>query len=69
MHISHTIQTAYGPGSIGAQPMVPIRVTRNELHLLVRAIERAAAEAETEGRLTVSDRLAWRAAGLKEAAR
>ena len=69
MHLPATLRTSFGPRSLQRPPMVRVSLTPTELHTLVRAIERAAISAESDGRQSAADTLEWRAAALREVAR
>jgi hypothetical protein len=69
MEIPSTFRLSSGPASIGTRPMHCVSLTLRELHLLWRALNAEAAEAEREGRWQTADTLAWRAAAIREAGR
>lgn len=68
MRISSTFPTMFGPRAIPRRPMIRVSLTPAEVHTLIRAIEREAAEAERDGHVSAADLLYWRAAALREAA-
>jgi hypothetical protein len=51
------------------RPMVTVALTIDEIHRLVRDLERDARAAEADGRFDVAESLDWRAAALRESAR
>jgi hypothetical protein len=70
VHIPHTIRTMAGAVSLPiARPTVRVSLSIDEIHRLVRDLERDARAAEQDGRFDVADSLDWRAAALREAAR
>jgi len=68
-----TLRTVYGlstgPALIGCRRLVRVSLTSNELHQLALAVRRDAEMAEREGNHAVAERLHWRVADLREAAR
>ena len=62
-----TIRTSLGPRLLTPSPS--LRLTRRELDSLIRGIDRDAVEAQEAGRFEEADRLAVRAAILRDAAR
>ena len=68
-HLPHTLRTSYGPRFLPLSPMVRVTLTPAELHHVVRGVERERAECEASGQHDAAERLAWRAAALREAGR
>ena len=62
MHIPSIIKTSFGPRALPRCPMVRVSLTRAELHVLIRAIERDTTSAEEEARLSAANSLSWRVA-------
>lgn len=61
-----TIRTSFGPRLLPPAPMVRVSLTQRELHSLVRALNRDAHDAQQAGRFAEADRLATRAAALRD---
>jgi hypothetical protein len=69
MHIASTIRTNFGRAFVPIRATVRVTLTRNELFVAIRQIEREADGARIAGNDEVASRLDWRAADLREAAR
>jgi hypothetical protein len=65
MRVPAMIRTSHGWSTLPRAALIPISITADELHMLVRQLEREAEEAQREGRFSAADRLAARAAGLR----
>ena len=67
MHIAAIIKNSQGPRLLPRSPMIRVTATPSEKHALIRVIERDAAEAERELRLSAADHLTKRTLALREA--
>lgn len=65
MYVAPIIRTSLGPRLIAPTPLVRVSLTRDELHTLIRAVERHADQAERDGCVAAAGRLARRAAVLR----
>lgn len=68
-HVPRTLRTSLGPRFLPLSPMVRVSLTRDELHHVVRGVERQRDECAAAGQHDAAERLAWRAAALREAGR
>ena len=64
-----SLRLAFGPGRLPSPPMRPVRLAPGELHILALALAQEADPARDAGQHSRADRLDWRAADLREAAR
>ena len=69
MFVNSTISTSFGPRQLPPRPMIRVSLTCRELDTLVRALDRDAVQAQQDGRVAEADRLALRAAMLRNAVR
>ena len=69
MHVPSTIRLNFGPACVPIRASIRVTLATHELHTLAREIAREADAARAEGRHETADRLDWRAADLREAAR
>jgi hypothetical protein len=61
-----TIRTTFGPRLLPPPPTVRVSLTQRELHSLIRVLDRDAQDAQRAGRCAEADKLATRAAALRD---